>query len=61
MISMLACGCGGKAGVRRDLVVVPDPQRAMAHIAGIVVAGEREVMLGLQPAVVGAAESLQMV
>ena len=52
-------GMGGKAGVGRDLVVVPHPQRAMAHIAGIIMAAEREVMLGLQPAVVGAAEFVE--
>ena len=49
-------GMGGKAGVRRDLVVVPHPQRAVAHIVRVVVAAEREVMLCLQPAVIGAAE-----
>ena len=54
-------GMGGKAGVRRDLVVVPHPQGAVAHIVGVVVAAEREVMLCLQPAVIGAAELLQMV
>ena len=49
-------GMGGKAGVRRDLVVVPHPQGAMAHIGGVVVAGEGEVVFCLQPAVIGAAE-----
>src|SRR3981189_1586845 len=49
-------GMGGKARVRRDLVVIPHPQRAMAHVGGIVMAAEREVMLCLQPAVIGAAE-----
>src|SRR3954470_15334384 len=47
---------GGKAGVRGDLVVVPHPQRAVAHIVGVIMAAEGEVMFGLQPAVVGAAE-----
>jgi hypothetical protein len=56
MISMLAWGCAGKTGVGRDLVVVPHPQAAVAQILRIVVAREREVMLGLQPAVIGAAE-----
>jgi hypothetical protein len=49
-------GMGRKARVRRDLVVVPHAQGAVVHVRGIVVAGEREVMLGLEPAVVGAAE-----
>src|SRR5207247_944867 len=31
---------GGKAGVWGDLVVVPHPQRAMAQIAGVVMAAE---------------------
>ena len=48
-----------KAGVRRDLVVVPDPQRAPAHPLGVVIVGEGEMMLGLQPAVVGAAELVE--
>src|SRR5882762_8012741 len=47
---------GGEAGVRRDLVAVPNPQRTMAHIFRVIMAAEREVMFGLQPAVVGAAE-----
>ena len=49
-------GMGGKAGIRRDLVVVPNPQRAVAHIARVIVAAEREVMFCFQPAVIGAAE-----
>src|SRR5450432_1134894 len=47
---------GGKAGVWRDLVVVPHPQRTMAHIFGVVMAAKGEVVLGLQPAMVRAAE-----
>jgi hypothetical protein len=47
---------GGKAGIRRDLVIVPHPQGAVAHIIGIVMAAEREVMFCFQPAVIGAAE-----
>ena len=49
-------GMRGKAGVRRDLVVVPDAQAPVVHIARVIVAGEREMMLRLQPAVVRAAE-----
>ena len=49
-------GMRRKAGVRRDLVVVPHPQSAVAHIVGIIILAEGEVMLRLQPAVVGAAE-----
>src|SRR5262249_54873799 len=45
-----------KAGVRRDLVIVPDAQRAVAHVLRVIVVGEREVMPGLEPAVIGAAE-----
>ena len=54
-------GMRGKAGVRRDLVVVPDPQGAVAHISGVIMTAEREVVLGLQPAVIGAAEFVQKV
>ncbi|MGY4598747.1 hypothetical protein ACVWXL_006493 [Bradyrhizobium sp. GM22.5] len=49
-------GMGGKAGVRRDLVVVPDPQGAVTHVVGVVMACEGEMMLGIEPAVIGAAE-----
>ena len=49
-------GVGGKSGVRCDLVVIPHTQCAMTHIAGIVVTAEREVVLGFEPTVVGAAE-----
>src|ERR1700759_4043340 len=49
-------GVRRKAGVGGDLVVVPHPQGAVAHVLRIVVVREREVMLRLQPAVVGAAE-----
>src|SRR6185437_8943918 len=49
-------GVRRKAGVRRDLVVVPHPKRAVTHIVRVVMAAEREVVLGLEPAVVGGAE-----
>src|SRR3984893_953264 len=49
-------GMRGKSAVRRDLFVVPHPQGAVAHVAGVVMAAEREVVLRLQPAVIGAAE-----
>src|SRR5262249_38404792 len=49
-------GMRGKAGLRRDLVVVPHPQRAPAHALGIVVPSEGEMVLGLEPAMVRAAE-----
>src|SRR3984885_1431288 len=43
-------GMSGKAGVRRDLVIVPDAKRTEAHIAGIVVAAEWEgVFVTLPP------------
>src|SRR5690606_31394957 len=35
-----------EARIRRDLVVVPDPDASPAHAAGIVVASEREVVPG---------------
>src|SRR3954453_24133356 len=52
----VAMGMCGKAGVGRDLVVIPDAQRAVAHIAGVVIAGKGKMVFCLQPAVVGAAE-----
>ncbi|MNE82382.1 hypothetical protein D3C80_1791020 [compost metagenome] len=48
-----------EAGAGGDLVVIPDSQWAPAHALGVVVLGEREVVLGVQPAVVGAAELLE--
>src|SRR5262249_13104098 len=49
-------GMRRKAGVRCDLVVVPDAQGAVADIGGSGIVREGEVMFGLQPAVVGAPE-----
>jgi hypothetical protein len=49
----IGVGMGGKAGIRRNFVVVPDAKGAEAHIAGVVMTSEREVVLGLEPAMVG--------
>ena len=59
MISMSRMRMRREAGIRRDLVVIPHPDRAPAHALRIVIAGEREVVLGLEPAVVGAAQALE--
>src|SRR6185312_2880580 len=48
-----------EAGVRRDLVVVPHAKRAVAHVLGVIVAAEGEVMLRLQQAMVGGAAFLK--
>ena len=45
-----------KARVGRDLVVVPNAQRAPTHSRGIVVVCEGEMVLGLQPAVIFSSE-----
>src|SRR5262249_38227490 len=45
-------GMRRKPGVRRDRIVVPHPQRAPAHALGVMIVGEREMMLGVEPAVV---------
>jgi hypothetical protein len=45
-----------EAGPGGDLIVIPNPQIAPAHPLGIIVVGEGEVMFGVQPAMVGAAE-----
>ena len=47
---------GREARIGSDLVVVPHSERAMAEALGVVIAGEGEMMLGLQPAVVCAAK-----
>ena len=48
-----------KAGLRRDLVVVPDAQRAPIHALGIAVIGKGEMMAGVEPAVVAAAQAVE--
>jgi len=45
----------GKAGVGRDGIVIPHADATPAHARLIVIIGEREVMFGIEPAVVGAA------
>ncbi len=45
--------------IRCDLVVVPDAQVAVAHVGGIVVVAEGEVVLRLEPAVIRAAEFVE--
>src|SRR5690606_34759891 len=42
-----------------DQVVVPYPQRAPVHAARIVVFGKGEVMVGIQPAMVGVAKGVE--
>jgi DNA-binding transcriptional LysR family regulator len=49
-----------EAGPRGDLVVVPDPQIAPAHPGRVVIPSEREMMLRLQPTVVGATEFAEL-
>jgi hypothetical protein len=49
-----------EARLRRDGVVVPDAQRAPAHSAFVVIVGERKVMTGVEPAVVGVAQRVEL-
>jgi Arc/MetJ family transcription regulator len=49
----VAMAVRAEAGARRDAVVVDDAQVAHAHVARVVVVGEREAVETLQPAVVG--------
>jgi hypothetical protein len=52
-------------GVRREPgtglngVVVPDPQRTPMNTLGVVVIGEREMVPGIQPAVIGMAKAVE--
>ena len=48
-----------EAGIRRDLVVVPDAQLAEAHALRVAVLAEAEVMPGVKPLVVKATETLE--
>jgi hypothetical protein len=43
--------------VRGDRIVVPDAQIAPAHPGGIMIAGKREVVSGIEPAVIFAAKA----
>jgi hypothetical protein len=49
---------GAETGARGDAVLVDDPQRPIAHMGRIVVAGEGEAVERLEPAVVGKAPVL---
>ncbi|MNR36640.1 hypothetical protein D3C85_1545860 [compost metagenome] len=42
-----------------DQVVVPDPQVAPVHARRVVVFGEREVVMGVEPTMVGMAKALE--
>jgi hypothetical protein len=59
MISMFGVGVRREARVGRDLVVVPDAQRAPARSRGIVVVGKGKVVLGLQPAAIFSRELVE--
>src|SRR5258707_9807839 len=48
-----------KPCVGRDLVVIPDAQRAPAHSRGIVVVGKGKVLLGFQPAAIFGGELVE--
>jgi hypothetical protein len=56
----VAVPMGAEAGPRRDAVLIDDAQVAPAHVGRVVVAGEREAVVGLQPAVVGEAASADL-
>ena len=51
----VAVAVRAEAAARSDPVLVDDAQVAEAHVARIVVVGEREAVLALQPAVIGVA------
>ena len=48
----VAVRVGAEALAGRDPVLVDDPERAEAHVGGVVVVGEREGVRGVEPAVV---------
>src|SRR6516225_12384695 len=58
MISMSACGCGGNPVVG-DRVVVPNPERTPTDALGIMVVGEREMVLGIKPTMVLSARGFE--
>src|SRR5690606_34110894 len=48
-----------KAGAGLDGVIVPHPQRAPVDTRRVVVLGERKVVPGIEPAVVGGTETVE--
>ena len=48
-----------ETGAWGDYVVVPDPQVAPVHAFGVMVLGERKMVMGIQPAVVSATERVE--
>ncbi len=48
-----------KAGARRDLVVVPHPDAAPLQPRRIVVIRKGEMVLGIEPAMIGSAEAVE--
>src|SRR5262249_30306256 len=48
-----------KPGVRGDRVVIPYAERAPTHALGVVVVGKREMVLGVEPAMVGSAQAFK--
>ena len=48
-----------ETGTGFDHIVVPDPQLAPVHAFWIVIVSEREVVMCVQPAVVGAAQCVE--
>jgi hypothetical protein len=48
-----------KAGARRDHVVIPHAQRAPIDARRIVIIGKGKMVLGIEPAVIGAAKALE--
>lgn len=51
----IAVRVGGEAGVGCDAVFVQDAQGAEVGVGGVVVVGEGEGVIGVEPAVVGVA------
>ena len=50
---MSLCGWVGKPRARRDAVVVDHPQRAEAHVLGVVIVAERKGVAAVEPAEIG--------
>ncbi len=48
-----------KTGTGGDHVIVPHPQVAPVHAAGVMVLGEREMVMGVEPSVVGATQGCE--
>ena len=55
----VAMRMGVESGMRRDTVIIDHQQLAKTHLLRIVIAGKAEMVLGIEPAMIGAAKTVE--